>query len=129
MLLVILKCVSNIFNFLKKNEKNLQLNKRQLHDIELSVEEIFTNMIRHNTNSTQSINISVESADRKFVACLTDHEAQPFDITQTTNIDIDNYLDEKRSGGFGIFLVKQLMDEVIFEHLRGISKVTIIKHI
>lgn len=121
--------LENIFNFLEGSGEKFRLSKRNLHDIELSVEEIFTNMVRHNQGSTREIEISIESDNGQILTCLTDHEDQPFDLTQTAEIDFDDYIEKKKSGGLGIFLVKQLMDEVKFEHLNGISKITIIKNI
>jgi serine/threonine-protein kinase RsbW len=121
--------LENIFNFLEGSGEKFHVSKRNLHDIELSVEEIFTNMVRHNSSSKHAIEISIESNNGQILTCLTDYEDQPFDLTQTAEIDFDDYIESKKSGGLGIFLVKQLMDEVKFEHLNGISKITIIKHV
>lgn len=121
--------LENIFKFLEDNGEKFRINKRNLHDIELAVEEIFTNMVRYNLGSEHAIEISIESDHGQILTSLTDHETQPFDLTQTPEIDIDDYIERRKSGGLGIFLVKQLMDEVKFEHLNGISKITIIKNI
>ena len=121
--------LENIFNFLEGSGEKFRVSKRNLHDIELSVEEIFTNMVRHNSSSTESIEISIETDNGQILTCLKDHEDQPFDLTQTKEIDFDTYIEKRQTGGLGIFLVKQLMDEVKFEHLNGISKITIIKNI
>ena len=121
--------LENIFNFLEVSGDKFQVSDRHLHDIELSVEEIFTNMVRHNSSSDKTIEISIESDDGQILTCLTDHEEVPFDLTKTDNIDFDKYIAEKKSGGLGIFLVKQLMDDVKFEHLNGMSKITIIKKV
>ncbi|MDX1640073.1 MAG: ATP-binding protein [Balneolaceae bacterium] len=121
--------LENIFNFLEVSGDKFQVSDRHLHDIELSVEEIFTNMVRHNSSSDKAIEISIESDDGQILTCLTDHEEVPFDLTKTDNIDFDKYIAEKKSGGLGIFLVKQLMDDVKFEHLNGMSKITIIKKV
>lgn len=121
--------LKNIFSFLEVSGDKFHLSERYLHDIELSVEEIFTNMVRHNPTSDESIEISIESDDGRILTCLTDHEVEPFDLTQTAEIDFDDYISKKRSGGLGIFLVKQLMDDVRFEHLNGRSKITIIKNV
>ncbi len=121
--------LTDIFDFLKENAEKLSINQKALRDIELSVEEIFTNMVRHNSNSDQKIEISIENSGEQIRTCLTDHETDPFDITQTKEVDFGDYIREKRSGGLGIHLVKELMDDVKFEHLNGISKITIIKQI
>lgn len=121
--------LKNIFRFLEGSGEKFQINEKHLHDIELSVEEIFTNMVRHNPESDETIQISIESDNGQILTCLTDHEKQPFDLTQTAEIDFDDYIGKKRSGGLGIFLIKQLMDDVKFEHQNGISKITIIKNV
>lgn len=121
--------LENIFNFIEGSGDKFKVSKQNLHDIELSVEEIFTNMVRHNSSSTEAIEISIETENGQILTCLTDHEDQPFDLTQTAEIDFDDYISNRKSGGLGIFLVKQLMDDVKFEHLNGVSKVTIIKNI
>lgn len=119
--------LENIFSFLEVNGERFHMNERNLHDLELSVEEIFTNMVRHNSSSDQAIEISIELDDGQILTCLTDHEDTPFDFTQLGEIDFEEYIAKKKSGGLGIFLVKELMDEVRFEHLNGKSKITIIK--
>jgi len=121
--------LEKIFNFLEGSGEKFRLSDRVIHDIELSVEEIFTNMVRHNTSSEHPIEISIENNNGQILTCLTDHEVKPFNLTQTEDIDFDDYIKKQKSGGLGIFLVKQLMDEVKFEHLNGISKITIIKNI
>lgn len=121
--------LENIFNFLEASGDNFHISERNLHDIELSVEEIFTNMVRHNSSSDQSIEISIENDEGQILTSLIDHENQPFDLTQTGEIDFDDYIEKKKSGGLGIFLVKELMDEVRFEHQNGRSKITIIKNL
>ncbi len=121
--------LENIFNFIEGSGEKFHVSKRNLHDIELSVEEIFTNMVRHNASSTEAIEISIKTENGQILTCLTDHEEEPFDLTQTTEMDFDDYIAKKKSGGLGIFLVNQLMDEVKFEHLNGVSKITIIKNI
>lgn len=121
--------LKNIFKFLKISGEEFHVSDRSLHDIELSVEEIFTNMVRHNPKTDQLIEISIESDKDQILTCLTDFEDEPFDLTKNGEIDFDDYIAKKKSGGLGIFLVKQLMDEVKFEHLNGKSKITIIKKV
>ena len=121
--------LENIFSFLEDSGEKFHVNEKNLHDIELSVEEIFTNMVRHNSGSDQAIEISIESDNDQILTSVTDHEEQPFDLTKTGEINFDKYIAEKRSGGLGIFLVKKLMDDVKFEHRNGVSKITIIKNV
>lgn len=90
--------LENIFSFLEWIGEKFQVNERHLHDIELSVEEIFTNMVRHNSGSSQAIEISIENDNGQIIASLTDHEKVPFDLTQTREIDFDDYIAKKKVG-------------------------------
>lgn len=117
-----------IFNFLKKNWEKLHVLEKDQLEMELSVEEIFMNMVRHNSGSVKGIELCIEKNNEGISLSLTDFEQVPFDITKTKEIDFDEYFKEKRSGGLGIHLVKQFMDSVKFEHHDGVSTITITKH-
>lgn len=122
--------LQNIFNFLKIRWEEFHVQVNDQLDMELSVEEIFMNMIRHNrSESAQDIEIKVEKKDREIMLSLIDSEDIPFDITNTKEIDFNDYIKNLKSGGLGIHLVKELMDEVKFEHRQGVSTITITKHI
>lgn len=119
----------NIFNFLKMNWNDYNIQEKDQLEMELSVEEIFMNMVRHNSKAARDIELSVEKKGGEVKITLIDFEEIPFDITQTKEIDFDDYFKNKKSGGLGIHLVKQLMNVVKFEHCDGVSTITITKHI
>lgn len=122
--------LENIFSFLKMNWQEFQVQGRDQHDMELSVEEIFMNMVHHNkAESTRDIEVSIEKTGRIITLSLSDFEDVPFDITKAREVDFEDYIKNKRSGGLGIHLVRELMDDVKFEHNNGLSTITISKHI
>ncbi len=120
----------NVFQFLNQKEIEFGCTDRQKMEIDLCVEEVFMNMVRHNSTAKNKIQISVnKTADNKIIISLIDHEDHPFDITKTDDLDLEDYVEKKKSGGLGIHLIKQMMDEISFEHQRGISKITMVKNI
>lgn len=122
--------LENIFSFLKMSWQEFKVQERDQHDMELSVEEIFMNMIHHNTaKSASDIEVSIEKTANKITLSLSDFEDLPFDITKAGEVDFENYIKNKRSGGLGIHLVRKLMDDVEFDHINGISTITISKNI
>jgi len=122
--------LQHIFNFLKLSWEEFQVDGNDQLEMELSVEEIFMNMIRHNHSAlAKQIEVTVEKKEREIALSLSDHEEVPFDITKAEGVDFEEYIKKVKSGGLGIHLVKKLMDEVKFEHRLGVSTVTIIKHI
>jgi serine/threonine-protein kinase RsbW len=122
--------LQNIFNFLKLRWEEFHIDGIDQFKLELSVEEIFMNMIRHNhSEKAKEIEVTVEKKDREITLSLSDYEEVPFDITRAEGVDFDEYIKNKLSGGLGIHLVREVMDEVKFEHHQGMSTITIIKHI
>ena len=53
----------------------------------------------------------------------------PFDPTQKEEADISLSAEEREIGGLGIHLVRQIMDEVLYERIDDKNVLTLIKHI
>jgi len=118
-----------IFRFLKRKGKTFNVCDSDQYQIELSVEELFTNMVRHNNEAITDIEISLEKYKNQLIICISGHEEDPFDITKTNEVDLDEYIKLEKSGGLGIHLVKQIMDDIQFDHSDGLSTITMIKKI
>jgi serine/threonine-protein kinase RsbW len=118
-----------IFAFLDNSLDKITLKDNVQSELELAVEEIFMNMVRHNLETENDIEIIVDATSREVKISLKDVEAAPFDITKTDKIDLEEYINAKKSGGLGIHLIKSLMDDLNFEHKDGISTISITKYI
>lgn len=121
--------LQSIFSFLEKVWIEESLDSKITSEIELAVEELFMNMVRHNPDNDSSVQLSIEKHDGRIEVSISDREKTPFDITQTDEIDLDEYIDRANSGGLGIHLVKSLMDDISFKHDNGISTITITKYL
>ena len=60
---------------------------------------------------------------------LTDFDVDPFDINKIAEVDTKQSLEERRVGGLGIHLVKQMMDKNEYEYKDRQSKIILIKHL
>ncbi|MBP5712599.1 MAG: ATP-binding protein, partial [Prevotella sp.] len=60
----------------------------------------------------------------KFV--ISDH-GTPFDPTEKEDADVTLSVEERPIGGLGIFLVRQIMDSVNYERLKGMNVLTLRK--
>lgn len=119
--------LQNIFRFLQSNWKHFKVEDQYQKELELSVEEVFMNMIRHNSNTDFDIKVLVEKKNSRIILSLSDYEEVPFDITQTDEVNFEEYFEQKKAGGLGIHLVKKFMDEIQFTHHNGISTITMTK--
>ncbi len=96
--------------------------------VELALEEIFTNIVRHNREGTGAIRIDLRTAGQDVVISITDFDAPRFDpVSDAPPVDIDKPLDERQSGGLGIHLVRKMMDRIEYSHSNRTGTITLHK--
>lgn len=81
---------------------------------QLAVEEIFTNIVEHgyqHNGSDKSIDIVVRVKDEVMTMFILD-DAEPFNPLVMDNPNRDRDLWEREGGGWGVYFVRQYMDEV-----------------
>lgn len=100
-------------------------------NIILAIDEACTNKIRHayNFNPSMDILISLEIKGKFFHAEISDW-GEKFDPEKIPVPDLnENYRNQKK-GGYGIYLMKKLMDKVEYKFLiNGENKIILIKRI
>ena len=92
--------------------------------VDLSIEELFVNMVTYDTETNRDILIGMESIENGIEVSLTDFDVHPFDPTQPRDVDIDAPLSERNPGGLGLFLVLKMVDSIHYEHRDGNSTIT-----
>jgi len=90
----------------------------EIYAVELAIDEACTNIIEHayQGENRGDIECTCDCNDNCLTMVLHDH-GKPFDPSTVTAPDLDADIDDRPVGGLGIFLMKQLMDEVHFEPL------------
>lgn len=98
--------------------------------LNLALEEAVTNVIlyAYPEGKSGTVTITVEGVDNVLTFVICD-SGVPFDPTQKEDADITLSAEERPIGGLGIFLVKQLMDEVSYEYVDGQNVLTLKKTI
>lgn len=86
-------------------------------------------MVKHNVKSRCDVQIDLQREENLLKICLTDFDVEPFDITKIKEVDVDQHLEERKVGGLGIHLVKQMMDDIHYEYKDRMSRITLIKHL
>ena len=74
-----------------------------------------------------SVDIKVTTDDNHMEFVISD-SGTPFDPTKKEDVDISLPVEERRIGGLGIHLVKQLMDKISYERKDGRNVLTLIKY-
>ena len=99
-------------------------------DLNLIIEELFTNMVKYSRDGREPILVGLERQDGRVRIVLTDFNVKPFDITKAgAAFDPEQPLDERRPGGVGLYLVHTLAESVHYEYKEGTSTVTVTKRL
>jgi serine/threonine-protein kinase RsbW len=84
-----------------------------LDELELALQEAATNVIRHayQGQGGQPIEVAVEAGPDS-VSVLLSHRGKSFDPGRVPPPSFDG----SRFGGFGVYIIQQLVDEVVYTH-------------
>jgi len=101
--------------------------EEEILDTQLAVEEAITNSIVHGyKGNTGSVAVSLQ-VTKELAEIRIEDEAPPFDPLQLPEPDLEGELDERRIGGLGVFLIRRVMDEVIYRYENARNILTLIK--
>lgn len=98
--------------------------------VEMAMDEACSNIIEHAYEGmgTGDIECTCEMDDGTLSIILRDHGCS-FDVTAVPEPDISAALDDRPIGGLGVFLMRQLMDEIRYERMGELGNVlTMVKH-
>ena len=92
------------------------LDRRYLHDVRLTIEELFTNMVKYAPEGAPEILLELAVANDTLTIRLTDFDVEPFDIREAPRPPLDRPIAERRPGGLGLHLVRELMDGIDYHY-------------
>jgi anti-sigma regulatory factor (Ser/Thr protein kinase) len=92
--------------------------------VDLTIEELFVNMVTYNTESDREIQIEMKPIEGGVEVSLTDFDVERFDPTNVRDVDIDAPLAERTPGGLGLYLVLKMADSINYEYHDRSSKIT-----
>ncbi len=101
-----------------------KLDDRITFVLKLVVEELFTNLIRHNVGGRDQVMLDISLESGKLKVVLEDFEVEPFDIASIQPVDISSPLEARKVGGLGIHIVRNYVDDLVYEYLDGTLRIT-----
>ena len=119
--------LNKIFGFIESFYTEIDSDSGILHNLELTVEELFTNMVKYNPSGPKTVTLTFTKEPGFISVQFIDRQKQSFDPTKTKDVDLNAYISELRSGGLGIHLVKHMMDDFSYEYQDETSIITITK--
>lgn len=121
--------LESIFEFVSELANRHCVSADITRDMQFAIEEIFTNMVRYNTETQNDVTIDADVADGVFRVTLADRDVHSFDPTQRPPVDTERPPHERTPGGLGIHLVRQMMDDVRYEYVDRTARITLIKRL
>lgn len=110
--------------------QSLGLSRRCLFEVNLALDELFTNIISYGFQDQSEHLIRVQlSADRDVLTVVIEDDGVAFNPLERIPPDLPCTLDECKVGGLGIHLVRNLMDAVAYERRGGTNVLTLKKTI
>ena len=108
----------------------LDLAKRLRYQLEVAIEEVFTNIVSYAYDDCQQheIQIALEFRDGVLSVRLED-DGRAFDPSSVNPPDNSTPLCDRKVGGLGIHMIKEMMDDISYQR-RGEKNILILqKHI
>ncbi len=125
------KQLTVVRDFISRLLHQSALPKEDENKIILAVDEAVTNVIEHGYDQQNegSIEIDIVSSPSSFKITIRD-TGKVFNPTSSPSLNIQNHVKEGRKKGLGIFLMRQIMDEVQYNFRDGVqNELTMVKFI
>jgi len=84
------------------------LNESLAFDLDLVIEELFSNLVRHGRSGHDTVEVTLERSGAEVVLILREYDAEPFDPTVAPEVDVTRPIEDRRPGGLGIHFVRVL---------------------
>ena len=106
----------------------LELPQKCLFEINLGLDELFTNIISYGfeDESEHQIKFSLLKEKETLVVQVED-DGKPFNPLDAASPEISLDLEEATIGGMGIHLVKKMMDDIAYQRVEGKNKLVLKK--
>jgi anti-anti-sigma factor len=112
-----LDALSEISDFVVGAARAAGMDDHAVWEVQLAVDEAATNIILHAYGDHAlegPITVRTELKNGEFIVCLQDNGV-PFDPETVPTPDLTSPVEERRTGGLGLYLMRKLMDRVEFE--------------
>lgn len=118
-----------VYDFLNENLDRMNCSKKVRTQVLVAAEEIYVNIARYaykEEDGIVSVKITRSEETGQITITFTDNGIR-YDPLKRENPDITLSAEERQIGGLGIYMVKQMMDEVKYRYEDGKNILTIRK--
>jgi len=122
--------LSKARDFISKAAKEAGAGGSDITKIEISCDEWSANIIEHALGSDvhKSFTIECKSEKGRFIV-IYEHEGSRFNPIEQEVTDVDDHFSESKERGLGIYIMREMMDEIHYEYINNkINRLTIVKY-
>ncbi len=116
-------------DFISRKAREAGAVESDITKIEISCDEWSANIIEHSLSGdiVKGFNIECISENNKFYV-IYEHEGYMFNPIEQEDVDIDDHFSESKERGLGIYIMKEMMDEIHYEYIDNrINRLTLVK--
>ena len=115
-------------NFIARIAAKYRFTKSELNALTISVDEAITNIIKHGYGNilSGSITMNVNVKNDRLVVELID-QGKSFDPNQVGDPNIPHYVQVRKKGGLGIFIIRKFMDDIQYVTVNHENTLRLIK--
>lgn len=121
------KELDNLFEYSSTLLNILNFSPKDIIMINTALEEIFVNVAHYAYEESGSVEVSL-SNDKNKVTFIFKDNGKPFNPLERENPNINATSEEREIGGLGIYMVKNIMDEVTYKYEDGHNVLTLVKY-
>ena len=122
--------IDTVRKFFDEYSKENKLTEKTVHDIQMALDELLTNIVNYGYEDSDEHKIDVRfgiNDDAVRVEIIDD--SKPYNILEQENPDISLSVEDKPIGGLGIFLIKKLMSNVDYYTKEGKNHLVMTKEL
>src|SRR3712207_1852715 len=109
-----LDALATISDFVVEQAHAAGMDEHAVWEVQLAVDEATTNVVQHGyAEASGEIKVVVNVDGDEFEVCIYDR-GKRFDPATVPEPDLVSPLEERRTGGLGLYLMRTLMDRVEF---------------
>jgi len=129
-----LQSLHQMVAFIKKEAETIGFDPKELNKIEVAAEETLINIISYGYPEKQEGTITIGCSgikDKQIIIAIEDDGMafNPLENEHSQNIDTEAPLEERTYGGYGIFLIRTVMDEIHYERRDHRNRLTLKKQV
>ncbi len=115
-----------VAEFGKKNN----LSSEVIYDVRLALEEVVSNIINYGFEDNYEHQISIEmNLQGETLTMKIKDDGKPFNPLEVKSTNLEKPFDEREIGGMGIYIVRKLMDNILYKREEGNNVLQLTKYL